>query len=125
MAAYPTLRGDQIRPNSLSGTHFADGSIPESKLNINWAAHATHTQFKKHVFSATGGETDVLLPEGDTFSIANDDIDVYLNGQLLAETLHYTEKEDGVTPGVGDGVTMANPLQAGDVVIIRYPVPAP
>lgn len=79
-----------------------------------------HTH-KKFVYVATGGETAVNLGAGDFFQLGDDTLDVYVNGVLQAEGIHYTEVADVTETTKGKGVNF-NPeiLVSGDVIILKY-----
>ncbi|MNQ69428.1 hypothetical protein D3C85_840230 [compost metagenome] len=61
------------------------------------------------------------LGAGDFFQLGDDTLDVYVNGVLQAESIHYTEVADVTETTKGKGVNF-NPevLVSGDVIILKY-----
>jgi len=78
---------------------------------------------KKYVFTATGGETTVDLPNGELFQLGDDTLDVYVNGVLQAEGIHYAEVSTTNSLTHGNRVDFdPETLAAGDVIIIKWVV---
>lgn len=69
--------------------------------------------------------TDVVqMPAGEYFVLASGydvTLEVFVNGQLQAPGISYSEQTDA--QGRGTGVQFVSPLQAGDVVILRWTLP--
>lgn len=63
-----------------------------------------------YLFTAAGGETQVVV--AFDFVVGAKHLDVFLNGQRLVYTLHYTETNFGPNKGI----TLVNPLAASDEV---------
>ena len=87
---------------------------PDGKLKDR---HKLHVH-RQHVVQVSDAITEILLPSGETFPPADGNdvaLEVFVNGSLQAIGIHYTEHPDG------SGVVFNSPLQAGDIVILRWP----
>jgi hypothetical protein len=88
------------------------------------AGRDIHKHYKAY-YQATGGESVINLsafnvPDLPPYQVGDNTLDVYVNGILQNEGLHYSEVAGGqaIDFSMGDGTT----LVAGDIVTIKYQV---
>lgn len=100
----------------IDRAHNVDGTLKAGK--------DIHRHFKAY-FQAIGGEATVEIADFNVnglpaYQVGDQSLDVYVNGLLQNEGLHYAEVAGGLTIdfGMGDGTT----LIAGDVITIKYHV---
>jgi chromosome segregation ATPase len=90
---------------------------PDGTLKAGQQIHTHH----KFVYQATGGETQVMLPEGQAFQYGDDSLDVYVNGMLQVRGVNYTELQPVTPNGTGIGISFGSTtLVAGDFVILKW-----
>lgn len=65
-----------------------------SGVSLIGAATATST----YIYNATGGETSIVVPID--FAVGNKELDVYLNGVALTESVEYYEAVIGINKGI-------------------------
>lgn len=111
--------------------HAARGSMGsvDARLDVAINENGTLKQgtkihvHKKYVFTATGGEETVDLPNGELFQLGDDTLDVYVNGVLQAEGIHYAEVSTTNSLTHGNRVDFdPESLAAGDVIILKWVV---
>lgn len=120
------IRGEQIKPGVLRDWHFdSNFKINEDKINIDWNAHLSghedritklETEDDRFAYVASGGETQVDLPDGK--KAKPNSLFVTLNGLIQAPGVNYDEVKD--VDGNVTGIIFPNPLVADDVVLLWW-----
>ena len=115
--------GMQSTGESQADKDAAQDARMDRSLNENGTLKAgkqIHDHFK-FVYQAVGGETSVSLPEDKFFQEGDMTLDVFVNGLLQAEGLHYSEIVNA--EGKGTGIDFApEVLVAGDIIIMKYQI---